>query len=103
MQPFEFLILGGSALGIFVVANPLPTIKDTGHSLVEAILDQEPKQQDFLNLLGLLHALMREMRSKSRGEVEAHIDNPQSPKSSWRIRKFSTTSCFAASSAIIAA
>ena len=77
VQPFEFLILGGSALGIFVVANPLPTIKDTGHSLVEAILDQGPKQQDFLNLLGLLHALMREMRSKSRGEVEAHIDNPQ--------------------------
>ena len=33
VQPFEFLILGGSALGIFVVANPLPTIKDTGHAL----------------------------------------------------------------------
>ena len=77
VQPFEFLILGGSALGIFVIANPLPTIKDTGHALVEAILDKGPKQKDFLNLLGLLHALMREMRSKSRGEVEAHIDNPQ--------------------------
>ena len=77
VQPFEFLILGGSALGIFVIANPLPTIKDTGHGIVEAILDKGPKQQDFLNLLGLLHSLMREMRSKSRGEVEAHIDNPQ--------------------------
>ena len=76
VQPFEFLILGGAALGIFVVANPLPTIKDTGRGIIEAITDRGPKQKDFLNLLGLLHALMREMRSKSRGEVEAHIDNP---------------------------
>ena len=35
--------------------------------LLEVITDKGPKQKDFLNLLGLLHALMREMRSKSRG------------------------------------
>ena len=76
VQPFEFMILGGAALGIFVVANPVPTIKDTGKGIVEAIAGKEPKQRDFLDLLALLHSLMREMRSKSRGEVEAHIDNP---------------------------
>src|SRR5271166_3349603 len=76
VQPFEFLILGGAALGIFVVANPIPTIKDTGNAIVEAIAGKEPRQKDFLDLLSLLHSLMREMRSKSRGEVEAHIDNP---------------------------
>ncbi len=43
---------------------------------MEAILSKGPKQKDFLDLLTLLHALMREMRGKSRGEVEAHIDNP---------------------------
>lgn len=75
-QPYEFLILGGAALGIFVVANPLPTIKDTGKGIVEAILGKEPKQKDFLDLLALMHSLMREMRSKSRGEVEVHVDNP---------------------------
>ena len=75
VQPFEFLILGGAALGIFVVANPIPTIKDTGKALVEAIAGKGPKQRDFLDVLSLLHALMREMRGKSRGEVEAHIDN----------------------------
>ncbi len=75
-QPYEFLIIGGSALGIFVVANPVPTIKDTGVAIVEAILGKGPKQRDFLDTLALLHALMREMRGKSRGEVETHIDNP---------------------------
>jgi chemotaxis protein MotA len=76
VQPFEFLILGGSALGIFVVANPIPTIKDTGKGIVEAIAGKAPHQRDFLDLLSLLHALMREMRGKSRGEVEGHIDSP---------------------------
>ncbi|MCW2274948.1 flagellar motor stator protein MotA [Rhodoblastus acidophilus] len=76
MQPYEFLILGGAALGIFVVQNPMPVIKDSGAAIMEAILSKGPKQKDFLDLLTLLHALMREMRGKSRGEVEAHIDNP---------------------------
>ncbi|MBB4199380.1 flagellar motor stator protein MotA [Rhodoblastus sphagnicola] len=77
MQPYEFLILGGAALGIFVVQNPMPVIKDTGGAMMEAILGKGPKQKDFLDLLTLLHSIMREMRGKSRGEVEAHIDNPQ--------------------------
>jgi chemotaxis protein MotA len=76
LQPFEFMILGGAALGIFVVANPVPVIKDTGTAMVEAITGKAPKQKDFLDMLSLLHALMREMRGKSRGEVEGHIDNP---------------------------
>lgn len=42
-QPWEFVIIGGSALGTFIIANPLYTIKDSGKALVEAILDRAPK------------------------------------------------------------
>jgi len=76
MQPFEFLIIGGSSLGIFIVANPLPTIKDAGKAIVEAVTDRVPRPRDFLDVLSAMHALMRELRSKSRGEVEGHFDNP---------------------------
>jgi len=77
MQPFEFVIIAGSALGIFVVANPLPTIKDCGKAIVEAIFDKAPKSRDFLDVLSVLHALMRELRGKARNEVEGHFDNPK--------------------------
>ncbi len=30
MQPYEFVIIGGAALGIFVVSNTMSTIKDCG-------------------------------------------------------------------------
>ena len=47
VQPFEFLIIGGSSLGMFIVANPLPTIKDCGKAIVEAITDKAPKPRDY--------------------------------------------------------
>src|ERR1700685_1008133 len=77
MQPFEFVIIAGSSFGIFVIANPLSTIKDCGKAIVEAILDKGPKGRDFLDVLSVLHALMRELKGKSRSEVENHFENPK--------------------------
>ncbi|MFO7308393.1 MAG: flagellar motor stator protein MotA [Pseudomonadota bacterium] len=76
-QPFEFVIIGGIALGIFIIANPMPTVKDTGKAIKEAIAGDVPKREDYLAVLGLLFNLMRELRAKARNEVEAHIDDPQ--------------------------
>ena len=76
MQPYEMLIIGGAALGIFVIANTTSTIKDCGKAFVEAVLDKAPKPRDYLDVLSVLHALMRELRAKSRSEVEGHFDNP---------------------------
>ena len=63
-------------MGIFIVANPMAIIKDSGKAIVEAITDKVPKPRDFLDVLSALHALMRELRGKSRAEVEPHFDNP---------------------------
>ena len=76
VQPWEFVIIGGSALGIFVAANTIPVLKDTGTAIVEGLLEKKPKTSDYLEVLGLLHALMRELRSKGRGAIEGHVDNP---------------------------
>ena len=76
-QPYEFIIIGGSALGTFIVANPLPTIKDTGKAVLEAIKGAAPKERDYLDLLGLLYVLMRELRGNGRNALEEQIDNPK--------------------------
>ncbi len=76
-QPWEFVIIGGCALGTFIIANPMNTVKDTGRAAMQAIMGGSPKQKDYLQVLGLLYALMRELRGKSRSEAEAHIDNPK--------------------------
>ncbi|WP_028032514.1 flagellar motor stator protein MotA [Chelativorans sp. J32] len=76
MQPWELVIIGGAALGTFLVANPMAIVKDAGKACLEAFKNQVPKETEYLETLGVLHSLMRELRSKSRSEVEAHIDNP---------------------------
>ena len=76
-QPYEFLIIGGIAVGVFVMGNPFSTVKDTASGLIEAITNKVPKRKDFLALLSLLYALMRDLRTRPRAEVEKHIDNPQ--------------------------
>ncbi|MFM9940461.1 MAG: flagellar motor stator protein MotA [Hyphomicrobiaceae bacterium] len=75
-QPWEYVIILGASLGTFIVANPMKTIKDTGKALTEVIKGAAPKKEDFLIILGCLFVLMREVRSKSKSEVEKHIDNP---------------------------
>jgi chemotaxis protein MotA len=77
MQPWEAVVICGAALGTFLVANPMKTVKDTGKAILEAFKQAVPKERDYLETLGVLHSLMRELRSKSRSEVEAHIDNPE--------------------------
>ncbi|MFN4272525.1 MAG: flagellar motor stator protein MotA [Aliihoeflea sp.] len=76
-QPWELVIIGGAAVGIYLVANSVSTIKDTGKSLLEVLKNDVPKEEVYLEVLGVLHSLMRELRAKSRNEVEAHIDAPE--------------------------
>jgi len=77
LQPWEFVIILGVSFGTFVVANPFSLIKETGNATLEAIKGNVFKQKDYLAVLGLLYAMMREMRSKPRSEVESHVDNPE--------------------------
>jgi chemotaxis protein MotA len=77
-QPWEFVIIAGMAIGTYIIANPWKVVIDTGVATVQALTVAVPKQRHYLDLLGLLHALMREVRNKGRNEVEAHIDDPSS-------------------------
>lgn len=75
-QPWEFVIILGTALGTFIVANPMKVIKDSAKGLGEAFGNAAPTTRHYLDVMGLLYSLMRELRSKPRNEVEKHIDMP---------------------------
>ncbi len=76
-QPWEFVIILGTSLGTFIVANPMKVIKDTMKGFGEAFKNKAPTSREYLDVLGLLYTLMRELRSKPRNEVEKHIDKPE--------------------------
>jgi chemotaxis protein MotA len=76
-QPWEYVIICGAALGTFVVANPMKTIKDAGKATVEAFKNGTPTKDQQIELLALLFFMMRELRDKSRAEMEMIIDSPK--------------------------
>ena len=51
MQPFELVIIGGAAIGGFIMSNPIKTIKDTGKALGEAFKHAVPKERQYLDTL----------------------------------------------------
>jgi chemotaxis protein MotA len=76
VQPFEVMVIGGAGIGGFIMANPMKVVKDSGKALGEAFKFAVPKDREYLDILGVLYALMRDLRTKPRNEIEAHIDNP---------------------------
>lgn len=77
MEPSEYIILLGAALGTFIVANPFYVLSDTIKGAVEALLNKFPQQSQYISVISALYSLMREMRSKPMAEVEKHIDEPE--------------------------
>ncbi len=76
MQPFELVVIGGAGIGSFIMANPMKVLKDSGKAIGEIFRNAVPKEKAYLEVLGVLYSLMRDLRTKSRNEIEAHIDNP---------------------------
>lgn len=76
LQPYEFVIILGSGVGAMIVANPMKVLKDAGKGTMEALKNAVPSNTQYLEVLGILFSLMRELRGKSRNEVEVHIEKP---------------------------
>lgn len=74
--PFEMIMIGGAALGAFVLSNDVASIKHTGKSFVRAFKGAKWKHQDYNDLLCLLFELIRVAR-EGPVAVEPHIESPQ--------------------------
>lgn len=74
--PFEFMIIGGAAVGAFVIANDIPTVKHTLKDLGRVFKGSTWKRDDFQDLLCLLFTLVKIAR-RDPVAVEAHIEEPE--------------------------
>lgn len=76
-QPFEVLIIGGAALGGFITANPIGTIKMAISKVIHAMLGKGPSKKDYLELLQMLFQLFQIFRKDGPQAVEKHIEEPE--------------------------
>lgn len=74
--PFEMMMIGGAAVGAFVVSNNVHAIKQTMRDVGKVFKAPKWSGQDYIDLLCLLFALIRIARTNPIG-LEAHIETPE--------------------------
>ena len=78
LQPFELLIIAVSALGAFVVANPLHVVADVGRSLGRSFIGRRHGQALYMDLLSLLYELFNKARRNGLMSIEEDVEEPKS-------------------------
>lgn len=74
--PFEMIMIGGAAVGAFLLSNDAATVKHTLKDVGKVFKGPKWKPQDYRDLLCLLFELVRIARSNPVA-LEEHIENPE--------------------------
>lgn len=74
--PFEMTMIGGAAVGAFVIANSGAVLKHTFGDLRRVFSGPKWGSGDYRDLLCLLHELLRAGRQNPM-ELEEHIESPE--------------------------
>jgi chemotaxis protein MotA len=77
VQPAELLIIGGSALGTLLVANPLPLIIKIFKSLLGVIGGSRFNPAYYLESIKMLFDIFQFARKSGMAKLEEDIENPQ--------------------------
>ncbi len=75
-QPLEVLMICGSGIGAFIVANPPSLLKKIGKGVGAAMKGPKNKKADFVELLSLQYVLFKLAKSKGNLALEQHVENP---------------------------
>ncbi len=72
-QPYELLIIGGAALGSFIVSNDWRNIKNTGKAVGSVFKGCKYKKEFNVQLLSLFFELLNKIRKEGMLAVENDI------------------------------
>ncbi|HEY4136308.1 MAG TPA: flagellar motor stator protein MotA [Alphaproteobacteria bacterium] len=87
-QPFEFIIIGGAAVGSYIISNPKTVLGKTGKSIGQLFKGQRHNKDSYLELLSLLFTIFKLAKSKGMLALEPHIENPEESDLFRRFPKF---------------
>jgi chemotaxis protein MotA len=73
--PFEMIMIGGAAVGAFLLSNDMSTVKHTMKDVGKVFKGPKWKVDDYRDLLCLLFELIRIAKSNPVA-LEEHIENP---------------------------
>ncbi|NDV52817.1 flagellar motor stator protein MotA [Salipiger sp. PrR003] len=76
--PYEGMMIGGAALGSFIIANSISLIKQSGAGTLKVAKGAKWKAQDYNDLLLMMFELTRLYKAKGPQGIDPHIEDPGS-------------------------
>lgn len=77
LQPVEFLMIGGAAMGAFLVGNNPKSIKATLKALPSVLKGSKYTKALYLELMALLSEILSKVRKEGLMSIESDVDAPQ--------------------------
>jgi chemotaxis protein MotA len=78
IQPSELVIIAGAGLGAFLVSNPIKTVKTTLKTLPSVLKGSTYTKALYMELMGLLYAILTKVRKEGLMSVEGDVETPES-------------------------
>ncbi len=79
-QPAELVIIGGAAVGAFLISAPSKVVSQVGRSIGTVFSTKNHSKSHYVELLSLLYQVFSKIRKEGLISIEADIEHPeQSP------------------------
>lgn len=75
--PLEIVIMGGTAAGGFIIANPPAVKKATARGLKLLFKKQKFNKASYIELLSMMYQMFKLAKTKGMLALEAHIEKPE--------------------------
>jgi chemotaxis protein MotA len=75
-HPMEIVIIIGSALGAFVISNPLKVVKSAFGGALGMLKGPRYKREDYVDLLKLLYDILVKIRKSGMLAIESDLEAP---------------------------
>lgn len=76
-QPTEILIIGGAAIGGFLISSPLRVVKKVAGAVMGIFTGKGLSKVDYLEALMLLNGIFYKIRQQGLVSIESDVDRPE--------------------------
>lgn len=76
-QPYEYIIICGSAFGAFIVATPIHVVKRCFALTPQIIMGSKVDSAMYLDVLGLVYDILNKARREGFMAIEGDVENPE--------------------------
>ena len=77
IQPLELLIIGGAALGGFIISNPKYILLGTVKHFSRVFKSSPHSKEAYLELLSMLYTVFKLAKTKGMLALESHVEKPE--------------------------